>query len=109
MSQRLSVTVEPALHHTEEGAEHAHRAYGVYDEANQSISLDTDMGHERQRETFLHENLHAMLAIGQLDSVLDSESGHGASEHVVSVLSPILLAWMRDNPNAVNYLREEPT
>jgi hypothetical protein len=88
------------------GETHNHRAYGVYAETDQTISLDKDMGFERQRETLLHEVLHAVLAITHLDSVMLTQGGDGFDEHVVSVLSPVLLAWLRDNREVVAYLME---
>jgi hypothetical protein len=115
LSQRIIVTTEPNLHHQPEPTEwvhgepdeqqHAHRAYGVYNEAEQSITLDRGLRFERARETFLHENLHAVLAISQIDSILSAESD-GLSEHVVSAVAPVLLAWLRDNPHAVAWLQE---
>lgn len=111
LSQRVSVEVVKNLHHSgteEDGSEHAHRAYGVYDEGDQSITLDASNGFERMRETFTHETLHAVLAVTHLDALLDAEAD-GLSEHVVSVLSPVILALLRDNPEAVNFLRETQT
>lgn len=107
MSQRISVVEEENLHHKDDGDEHGHKAYGVYDEAHQTITLDTDMGHDRRRESFLHEQLHAMFSMAQLDSLLEGNAGHGADEHVVSALAPVILSWLRDNRDVVAYLQEE--
>ena len=88
----------------EDGAEpHQHRVYGVYDEEHQVITLDSAMGFERQRETFLHENLHAMWAVAQLDGLSPLD---GFDEHLVSALAPVMLSWLRDNPEAVTFLME---
>jgi hypothetical protein len=89
----------------EDKHEHGHPAYGLYDERNQSITLDSHLPFERQRETYLHENLHAMFAMGQMDALLNAEAD-GLDEHCVSVLAPIMLSWMRDNPRSVAYLCE---
>lgn len=107
LSQVIRVETAENLHcaeGTDEGL-HTHRAYGVYDEAAQSIVLDDAMGFERVRETFLHENLHAMFSVTQLDELLTGK--RDLNEHVVSVLAPVLLSWLRDNPKAVKFLREK--
>jgi hypothetical protein len=114
MTQRIGVTLAENLHTPSDGwvhegddaSEHLHRAYGVYNEVEQSITLDVSLGFERQRETFLHENLHAMCAMTQLDTLAEAQMP-GFSEHMVSALAPVLLAWMRDNPHVVAYLQEE--
>jgi len=106
LSQRIDVREEGELHMEahEDGAEpHQHRVYGVYDEEKQVITLDAAMGFERQRETFLHENLHAMCAVAQLDGLSAME---GFDEHWVSSLSPVMLSWMRDNPAVMKFLME---
>lgn len=109
LTQRIAVVRVEGLHHPSEpnefGESHAHRAYGVYEEATQVISIDKGLKFERARETFLHENLHAMLAMNQVDSLLEGQS-QGLGEHVVSATAPVLLAWMRDNPAAVAWLQE---
>lgn len=108
MTQTIKVETAPNLHHpmtNEDGEEHGHRAYGVYSEAEQTITLDSALRFERARETFLHENLHAMFNVGQIDSILDAEA-HGLGEHLVGSLAPIMLAWLRENPHAVAWLQE---
>lgn len=108
MTQIIGVSLVDHIEQTiiGEGDEaHVHRLYGEYNEYDQRIRLDQSMGFERMRETFLHENLHAMFAAGQLDAILNGEHEE-LDEHVVSVLAPILLAWLRANPRAVNFLRE---
>lgn len=109
MSQRIPVREEPQLHlpceDDEHGDAHVHPAYGLYDERTQVIKIDAHLPFERQRETFLHENLHAMMSAGQLDALLVAEA-EGLDEHLVGILAPILLCWMRENPRAVAYLCE---
>lgn len=118
LTQKIVVTTEPDLHARFEdtspksetdrdgdGEPHIHACYGVYSEAEQSITLDAGLHFERQRETLLHESLHAMLAVGQLDALM-AGSMEGFDEHLVSALAPILLSWMRDNPDVVVYLIE---
>jgi hypothetical protein len=105
------VTIEPNLHAIPEGQTvaatdgHAHRAYGIYNEADQTMSIDDDLGFERERETFLHENIHALIAATQLDTMLADEMP-GFDEHFVSALAPIMLSWIRENPATIAYLQE---
>jgi len=110
LTQRISVEFAEDLHcecpgheGVEGGEPHAAPCYGIYNQHDQTITLDSDLKFERQRDTFLHENLHAMLSIAQLDSIMPE----GMDEHVVTVLAPILLAWLRDNRGAVNFLMEQ--
>lgn len=112
MSQTIHVEQVDNLHtpsgewvHEGDEPAHTHKAYGVYEEAPQVITLDADLGFERVRDTFLHENIHAMLAIVGLDALLEGSS-EGLGEHLTSVLSPVLLSWLRDNPVAVEWLQE---
>jgi hypothetical protein len=114
LSQRINVEAVPNLHCPDEGEPvgpdgepHLHRAYGVYTEEDQTITLDDGMQFERMRETFLHENLHAMLAMSQLDTLMNGQAADGFDEHVVSVLAPVMLSWMRDNPAALAFLQEK--
>jgi len=107
LSQHIGVEFAENLHCEcpgHDGAEteekHAVPCYGYYNKHDQTITLDADLKFERLRETFLHENLHAMLAIAQLDSIMPE----GMDEHVVTVLAPILLSWMRDNPAALTFV-----
>lgn len=108
LSQRIKVATAPNLVMPVEGDadDHSHRLYGNYDEPTQTITLDSELSFERKRETFLHENLHAIFSIGQLDSILEGGLGHGGEEHIVSTLAPIMLAWIRDNPYAIAFLQE---
>lgn len=107
LSQRIAVREVENLHVPCEDPEgqHVHEAYGIYDERPQRISLDKGLPFERQRETLLHESLHAMFSITNLDTILSREA-EGLDEHIVSVLSPVLLAFLRENPRTVAYLQE---
>lgn len=114
LSQTILVSAVPNLHVPSDGwvhegdipdDTHMHKAYGTYNEAEQSITLDDSLAFERIRESFLHENLHAMMAVTQLDSLLEAQSV-GFEEHTVSSLAPVLLSWLRDNPQAVAFLSE---
>jgi hypothetical protein len=54
-----------------------------------------------QRETFMHEFLHAVNAACGLDVVLN-----GNEEEVVNRQAKVLLPALRDNPDAVEWLLE---
>lgn len=88
--------------HGDEDGHPGHKAMGVYQMAEQAIFMDVGLGFERERQTFLHENLHAIVAMGKLEDAFNE----GAEEHIVGVLAPFLLGWMRDNPKAVEWLME---
>lgn len=74
---------------------------GACDRDRNVISLDPDTGYDRLRETFLHENLHAIITKANLHHDLLATN----EEAVVARLSPLLLQWLRDNPTAVEFLR----
>lgn len=80
-------------------------AYGTYDERDHTITLDGGLAHERARDTFMHECLHAMLSFANLDGLV-VKGGDGLDEHLVKVLAPIMIDFLRSNPQAVGYLRE---
>ena len=81
--------------------------YGAFSGWGPLIELDADkadkpMGHEKIRSTLLHETLHAMLELGGLCSMFEDE----AEESFISRFGPLLLAFVRDNPNVIFYLQE---
>lgn len=73
-------------------------AFGCYESHVPLITIATQ-GRERERHTFLHENIHAMIDMSKLHESSDEED-------FVSRFSPVLLAWLRENPTAVAYLQE---
>lgn len=91
--------------HEEDDDHHGHRAFGVYNAADQTITLDDGLGGERARETFIHENLHAIFNAAAVDSILDGES-LGLAEHIVGNVSPVLFAWLRENPEAIAWITQ---
>ena len=111
MSKVITITGEEGLHSpasdAEEGDTHPHKVYGVYDEASESISIDTGVSLSRQQTTLMHEALHAMLGITALDTIMDSQAGSGFSEHVVTALAPVMLCWLRENYGVHQFLVEE--
>ena len=63
------------------------RVYGDVDERACVINLDIDASPEVIRDSILHEILHAILLMYDKDD-----------EELVRLLSPMLLAVIRDNP-----------
>lgn len=105
LTQRIDISWVDNLHHASEDGEGnvvAQKAMGVYEMVEQTISMRNGMGFERERQTLLHENLHAMVAAGGLEVAFRED----AEEHIVGVLAPVLLSWMRENPHIVKYLME---
>lgn len=110
MSQVIAIRDAENLQHTgvdDEGHSHAHKALGVYDELEQVIYLDRDLHHERAREVMVHEALHAMLAVTSLARIINAEAPE-MDEHLVTVLAPAVLSWLRDNPGLIDWLEEVP-
>lgn len=64
------------------------------------IEVDRDQGVEQERNTVVHELLHAIVSMaGDLGDDSDEE-------RIVSTLSPWLLTMLRENPSLVRYLTE---
>ena len=100
LTQRIIVSKKAKLYLEEDG--HHSAAWGLFHTAGPSIEIAEGMGIDRQKVTFLHENLHLMLDVSQLDRLFEG----GAEETLVGLLSPIMLSWMRENPAAMAYLME---
>jgi hypothetical protein len=75
--------------------------YGLFQPDGPSIHIAIGMGPEKQRQTFVHENLHLMLEVAGLADAYDSD------EKLVTRLAPVLLSWIRENPAAMAYLQEQ--
>jgi hypothetical protein len=108
LSQQIDVvlTENPTIVHAHdnEGEPLEQEVTGSWNPDQSRITLDTTMGFERTREVFLHENIHAMLRFAQVDKMC--EGARLSEEAVVSALAPVMLAWLRDNPQAVRYVTE---
>lgn len=86
---------------------HEAQTYGVfYENDNRMVIATGDVGQDRLRETVLHELLHAMFSLTNLDETLTRSGGSGLDEHVVTVLAPVMLDFVRANPVVVAWLRE---
>jgi hypothetical protein len=77
----------------------ADAAVGITVEALRTIAVSGDLVADAERETFLHELLHACISASGL-SCRDEE-------RLVSVLAPRLLEALRHNPVIVAYLLDE--
>lgn len=98
LSQRVRVE-RPS--HIQLGEEHQHaQAWGLYDGGQPVILIAQGQGHDRERNTFMHENLHLLWDMAGITASEDVE------EDVVNRLSPLLLSWLRENKRAVEYLLE---
>jgi len=68
-------------------------ALGTYIQDKTEIQLKSSMSKSAERNTLLHELIHAILQEYELDS-----------EELVRVLTPALLSLLRNNPTLVGYL-----
>lgn len=59
-----------------------------------------DIGPDRLREVYLHEHLHAMLALGGFRDLFEGDD----EERFVKRFAPILLMFLRVNPGVYTYL-----
>lgn len=68
--------------------------------ADLAIDLRTGLAPSFERETLLHETIHAAWYVAGLQA--SDVAPH--EEHVVSTLAPALLQVLRDNPGLLAYL-----
>jgi hypothetical protein len=97
---RYTVAAHAHIEHPEQGL-----LYGSMEPDTFAISI-LDLNHvslERQKQTFLHECLHALLLQAGLDVSFDSTA---EEEELVRRLAPALLGLLRDNKAAIAYLQE---
>lgn len=74
---------------------------GLCEPTQNTISVDTDMATDRFKEVFLHEHLHALIAMAGLtrDCITAEQD-----EAIAKRLAPILLLFLRDNPRVYTFL-----
>lgn len=79
---------------------------GYTNSALQEIHVKAEplLGFDAERDTTLHEALHALFAVTGLDEKLSEVD----AEDVISRLAPAMLDMIRSNPILVNYLKEMP-
>jgi hypothetical protein len=73
---------------------------GLCGEDDQRIAIDDDLGDTVEKETVLHELMHAIWHFTHLDKKYTDED----EEAVAWTMAPRLLALLRDNPELVAYL-----
>jgi hypothetical protein len=88
-----------AIHH-----EHQDVVWGVTENGNQRILLDSRIAADHQKCTLLHEVLHACLHAAGVSPGTELED-----EAFISHVTPTLLATLKDNPALVLGLLEETT
>lgn len=71
------------------------------------ILVDPNISKTQQRETLLHECLHAMWSQTWMDKIFPDEDQDGDGERIIHTLAPVLLSFLRDNPEVVEFLRRE--
>ena len=79
-------------------------ANGACMEDSQLILLAPNNGIGVERETLLHECLHAVWSQTFLDKKYPDDTANSPGEVIISELAPRLFALMRDNPRLVRYL-----
>lgn len=73
--------------------------YGIHDYTEQNIAIKNGLQPSVEKNTVIHELLHALL----YQCHFDFEKGI-TEEELVSRLSPVLTTLLIDNPKLVNYL-----
>ena len=91
-----SVTLAPELSNA--------GASGLCGTDTQEVHIDAKLGPTVERETVLHELIHAIWAQTFLKRGYPDDSGGGTGETIIDELAPRLLALLRDNPRLVTYL-----
>ncbi len=71
---------------------------GLCEDHTQQIKIDTKMGHDLERDTLLHEAIHAIDYCMQLSM----------SEKQVNGMGTALYALLNDNPELIKYLIAKP-
>lgn len=68
----------------------------------QRVALLAAQHPQQMRDTYLHEMLHALFVNGGLQHLMQCDD-----EAMVSILTPHLLAMLRDNPRVVEFLTQK--
>ena len=67
--------------------------YGNFEQKTATISIDSELTLQPMQDTLLHEIIHAVLQAYEKDT-----------EVLVRILTPALLALLKDNPHLVKFL-----
>ena len=106
LGQRVSVRLVEHLQNPNLVADHDdHEVLGAWTSMHSLIRLNSNMAPERMRITFMHENIHALMDAGGIDTQLASINDD-LEEELVGRLAPLFVSWLRENPAAVTYIRE---
>jgi len=101
LTQRITVQTAKSIDVSDVTGIHGSAAWGTYEGGKQLITICAGQPHDRERMTFLHENLHALFDYAEVDSMLHDD------EEFITRLAPTLLSWMRENPTVMTYLQEK--
>ncbi len=77
-------------------------SFGMFSTKNQNIRICKEVVEAQRGATLLHEALHAMF----WDAGLNTKFNKDDEEILVRVLEGRLLAFLKDNPKAVEYIVE---
>jgi hypothetical protein len=79
------------------------QSLGETDNPNCEILVLRKQAPASKRDTLLHETLHAILWLSGMSNEMDGDT----EEKYVRYLTPWLLAFLRDNPEALAFLLEK--
>ena len=79
--------------------------YGECNHEHLIITVDPTQNPIMVQETMLHEILHACMSLIGVSEEMDEK----VEESLVLRLSPVLMAFMKENPRMVDYLMEDTT
>lgn len=84
--------------------------YAAWSRASeQRILMRDDMPPDYERETLLHEVIHQCLRVSGCDPDADAKAGvTDVEERAIKAMSGPLLGTLRDNPDLVAYLLDQP-
>lgn len=100
---RVEVIDDPTSGVGRHGDEHTIGATNV-DAGIMRVRGGKELSADQERDTLLHEVIHAVLSLTKLDGQRDHFKTSEASERIVTVLSTHLLDTLRRNPALVEYL-----
>ena len=92
----FSVTLAPELSNA--------GASGLCGTDTQEVHVDMKLGPTVERETVLHELLHAVWGQTFLSRRYPDNAGDSEGEGIIDELAPRILALLRDNPRLITYL-----
>lgn len=78
---------------------------GVMNSDNLMVSIDPSVAVEVQKETLVHETLHAVWKQTPLVVMIPDEDEDSKGELIIQALSPLLFQWIRENPEVIAWLQ----